>query len=86
MTAVPAMSPERRQAGGQGRGGDLVRLSAAVLLPGPAFFTMGRLGPGLACLALQVSLVGWLPAAVWAARATRQMQRRRALAARLRSR
>lgn len=65
-----------------------MRLPTAVLLPGLAFFTIGRPFSGLACLALQASLIGWLPAAVWAASATRQFQisreKQRALAARLR--
>ena len=63
-------------------------LTGALLLPGLAFFALRRPGAGLVCLALQGSLVGWLPAAVWAARATRAFQaghgRQRALAARLR--
>ncbi len=76
--------PERRKIGEEGRG--LVRLHTAVLLPGLAFLTAGHPLPGLACLALQASLVGWIPAAVWAARVTHQVQKQRALAARLRSR
>lgn len=66
----------------------LTRPFTAALLPGPAFFVIGRPGPGLVCLALQLSLIGWLPAALWATRATRQQrasrERQRALAARLR--
>ena len=61
---------------------------AAALLPGPAFFSIKRPGPGLVCLALQLSIVGWLPAALWAARTVRRQsanrERQRALAARLR--
>ena len=67
---------------------DLTRPFTAALLPGPAFFMIGRPGPGLACLALQLSTVGWIPAALWATRATCRQQanreRQRALAARLR--
>lgn len=67
---------------------NFMRQVTAVLLPGPVFFAIGRPGTGLVCLALQLSIVGWLPAAVWAARATRRLQasreRQRALAARLR--
>ena len=66
----------------------LTRPFAAALLPGPAFFAIRRPGTGLVCLALQLSVVGWLPAALWAARATRRQranrERQRALAARLR--
>jgi len=62
-----------------------VRLPIAVLLPGLAFLGIGRTRSGLACLALQATLVGWLPAAIWATRAMRQVQQKqRALAARFR--
>ena len=66
----------------------LTRPFTVALLPGPAFFMIGRPGPGLACIALQLSVVGWLPAALWAARVTHRLrasrQRQHALAARLR--
>ena len=61
------------------------RLSVAVLLPGLAFTSIGRQVSGLICYALQASVVGWLPAALWATYATRQGERKqRQLAARLR--
>ena len=41
----------------------------AILLPFLAFFAIGRPGAGLAALGLQLSVVGWIPAAVWAYRA-----------------
>lgn len=60
------------------------RLPVAVLLPGLAFVATGRPVPGLTCYALQARLVGWLPAALWAAYATRQGKRKqRSLVARL---
>ena len=66
----------------------LTRPLTAALLPGPAFFAIGRPGTGLVCLALQLSVVGWIPAALWATHAARRLQasreRQRALAARLR--
>ena len=66
----------------------LTRPFTVALLPGPAFFAIGRPGPGLVCLALQLSLVGWLPAALWATCAMRRQrtnrERQHALAARLR--
>ena len=43
-----------------------MRYLIAVLLPPLAFFTMGMPLSGLFCLLLQVTLIGWLPAAVWA--------------------
>lgn len=43
-----------------------MRLIIALLLPWLLFFTIGRPLAGIVCLALQVTLVGWLPAAIWA--------------------
>jgi uncharacterized membrane protein YqaE (UPF0057 family) len=43
-----------------------LRLIIALLLPWLLFFTIGRPLAGLVCLALQITLVGWLPAAIWA--------------------
>jgi uncharacterized membrane protein YqaE (UPF0057 family) len=43
-----------------------LRLIIALLLPWLLFFTIGRPIAGIVCLALQVTLVGWLPAAIWA--------------------
>ena len=56
------------------------------LLPGRVFFAMGRPVAGLACCVLQASVLGWLPAALWAAWAQGRVARKhRILAARLRS-
>jgi len=43
-----------------------VRLLIALLLPWLLFFTIGRPITGIICLILQLSLVGWLPAAIYA--------------------
>jgi uncharacterized membrane protein YqaE (UPF0057 family) len=43
-----------------------MRLIIALLLPWLTFFTIGRPVAGIICLILQVTLVGWLPAALWA--------------------
>lgn len=43
-----------------------MRLLIAILLPWLTFFTIGRPIAGLICLILQITLVGWLPAALWA--------------------
>ena len=43
-----------------------MRLIIAILLPFLAFFTIGRPIAGIICLILQVTLIGWLPAAIWA--------------------
>lgn len=43
-----------------------MRLLLAIFLPFVAFFTIGRPLAGIICLILQVTLIGWLPAAIWA--------------------
>ncbi len=56
------------------------------LLPARVFFAMGRPRAGLACCVLQASVLGWLPAALWAAWVQGRVARKhRILAARLRS-
>lgn len=44
-----------------------MRLIIAILLPWLAFFTIGRPFAGIICLILQLTLIGWAPAAIWAA-------------------
>ena len=43
-----------------------MRLLLAIFLPFLAFFTIGRPFAGVICLILQFTLIGWLPAAIWA--------------------
>lgn len=43
-----------------------MRFIIALLLPWLSFFTIGRPISGIICLALQLTLVGWVPAAIWA--------------------
>lgn len=43
-----------------------MRLLIALLLPWLTFFTIGRPIAGIICLILQITLIGWLPAALWA--------------------
>jgi uncharacterized membrane protein YqaE (UPF0057 family) len=50
----------------------MMRLLIALLLPWLAFFTIGRPVAGLICLILQLTLIGWIPAAIWAAYAVSQ--------------
>lgn len=38
----------------------------AILFPFLSFFLRGRILTGLLCLILQVTLIGWIPAAIWA--------------------
>lgn len=49
-----------------------MRLLIALLLPWLAFFTIGRPIAGIVCLILQITLLGWIPAAIWAAFAVGQ--------------
>lgn len=43
-----------------------MRLMLAIFFPFMVFFTIGRPIAGVFCLLLQLTLVGWLPAALWA--------------------
>jgi uncharacterized membrane protein YqaE (UPF0057 family) len=43
-----------------------MRLLLAIFFPFIAFFTIGRPFAGIVCLILQVTLIGWIPAALWA--------------------
>ncbi len=49
-----------------------MRLLIAIVLPWLTFFTIGRPWTGLLCLVLQITLIGWLPAAIWAVYALSQ--------------
>lgn len=44
----------------------MIRLILAILLPWLVFFTIGRPFQGILCLILQATLIGWIPAAIWA--------------------
>lgn len=43
-----------------------MRIALAIFLPFTVFFTIGRPFAGIICLILQVTLIGWIPAALWA--------------------
>ena len=49
-----------------------MRLLIALILPWLLFFTIGRPLAGIVCLILQVTLIGWPPAAIWAVYALSQ--------------
>ncbi len=49
-----------------------MRLIIAFLLPWLTFFTIGRPFAGLLCLILQITLIGWIPATIWAVYALSQ--------------
>ncbi|MEN4759236.1 YqaE/Pmp3 family membrane protein [Chryseobacterium sp. C39-AII1] len=39
----------------------------AILLPFLSFMVRGKIFTGILCLILQITLIGWVPAAIWAA-------------------
>ncbi len=43
-----------------------MRLLLAIFLPFTVFFTIGRPMAGIICLLLQITILGWIPAAFWA--------------------
>ena len=49
-----------------------MRLLLAIFLPFMVFFTIGRPVAGIICLILQLTLLGWIPAALWAVYALSQ--------------
>jgi uncharacterized membrane protein YqaE (UPF0057 family) len=49
-----------------------MRLLIALLLPWLTFFTIGRPVTGIVCLVLQLTIIGWLPATIWAVYALSQ--------------
>jgi uncharacterized membrane protein YqaE (UPF0057 family) len=49
-----------------------MRILLAILLPWLQFFTIGRPFSGILCLILQLTIIGWIPAAIWSAYALSQ--------------
>jgi uncharacterized membrane protein YqaE (UPF0057 family) len=49
-----------------------MRLILSLFLPFLTFFTIGRPFAGIFCLILQITLIGWLPAVIWAVYALSQ--------------
>jgi uncharacterized membrane protein YqaE (UPF0057 family) len=43
-----------------------MRYLLAFFVPWLVFFTMGKVGRGIICLILQLTVIGWLPATIWA--------------------
>ena len=50
----------------------MIRLLIALLLPWLSFFFIGKTVQGIICLILQITLIGWIPAAIWAVYALSQ--------------
>ncbi|MBX9901169.1 MAG: YqaE/Pmp3 family membrane protein [Burkholderiaceae bacterium] len=51
-----------------------MRLLIAFIFPWLTFFTIGRPIAGVICLVLQLTLIGWLPATIWAVYALSQFK------------
>ena len=49
-----------------------MRLLLAIFLPWLQFFTIGHPIAGIVCLILQLTLIGWIPAALWSVYALSQ--------------
>jgi len=49
-----------------------MRFLLALILPWLQFFTIGRPISGVICLALQITLIGWIPATIWSVYALSQ--------------
>lgn len=58
-----------------------MRLLLAIFLPFLVFFTIGRPIAGIVCLILQITLIGWIPAALWAVYALSQWNTERKISA-----
>ena len=52
-----------------------MRLIIGIFIPFFLFFTIGRPLAGIICLLLQITLIGWIPAALWAVYALSQYER-----------
>ena len=63
-----------------------MRLLIALILPWLTFFTIGRPGAGFICLILQITVIGWLPATIWAVYALSQYSTDRKIERALRER
>ncbi len=57
-----------------------MRLIIALIFPWLTFFTIGRPLAGVICLLLQITVLGWLPAAIWAVYALSEYNTDRKLA------
>jgi uncharacterized membrane protein YqaE (UPF0057 family) len=57
-----------------------MRLIIAILVPFLSFFFIGKPVQGIICLILQLTLIGWIPAAIWAVYALSQYNTDRKIA------
>ncbi len=56
-----------------------MRLILAIILPWLQFFTIKRPFAGIFCLFLQLTVIGWIPAAIWSVYALGQYKTERRL-------
>jgi len=63
-----------------------MRLLIALILPWLTFFTIGRPIAGIICLILQITLIGWIPATIWAVYALSQYHTDKKIAKAIRQR
>lgn len=68
MSSATQVSAKKKETGK----GTHVRLLIAFIFPWLTFFTIGRPVAGLLCLALQITILGWIPATIWAVYALSQ--------------
>lgn len=50
-----------------------MRYILALFLPWLSLMLQGKIGAGIVCLILQITLIGWLPATIWAFTALNRM-------------
>ena len=62
-----------------------MRLLLAIFLPFVTFFTIGSPIAGIICLILQCTIIGWIPAALWAIYALGQYKTDKKIASALNS-
>ena len=62
-----------------------MRLLLAIFLPFVTFFTIGRPIAGIICFILQCTIIGWIPAALWAIYALGQYKTDKKIASALNS-
>lgn len=58
-----------------------MRLIIAILVPFVVFFTIRRPFQGIFCLLLQMTIIGWIPAVIWAVYSLNQYKTDRKIAA-----
>lgn len=58
-----------------------MRLIIAILVPFVVFFTIKRPFQGIFCLLLQMTIIGWIPAVIWAVYSLNQYKTDRKIAA-----